>query len=178
MNYGKNHVSNNSSKNKHLLIGVIALIVFGVIAVLLVTSRNKPSEEEAVSVIKTEFKQLLGYEAETTNPLIREIQNGFDVKVHSISKKKNEYIVSCTFSNYDISQAFANLESNDEMSLKEFSEMFVNELKQQAKVNCDTELILVSSEDGYITSFTEEQLDSATGGLISYYKSISEEGNK
>lgn len=178
MNYGKNHVSNNPSKSKHLLIVFIVLILFGAVAVLLVTSRNKPSEEETVLVIKTEFEKLLGYENETSNPLIKEIQNGFDVKVHSVSKKKNEYIVLCTFSNYDISQAFANLACNDEMSLKEFSEMFVNELKQQAKVNYDTELTIVSSEDGYITSFTEEQLDSATGGLVSYYKSIFEEGNE
>ena len=172
---------NTAPKNMGLLIGIIvaaAVIILGVGAVLFFKLSHMLPEEVAISAVKNEFDQLIGYDEENSSPLIKEIHSGFDVEVKKVTKKGDEYIVTCVLSNYDMKQAMETMDAGFEMTLKEYTELFANHLKGQKKVTFETKLVIVKEKDGYRAFFTEEQLNAATGGLIGSYKSMYEEVSK
>lgn len=140
-------------------------------------SEPRVSDEEAASAVRSEYETLIGYEEETANDLIRALRDGFDVQVHSIKEQEDSVAIHCTLSNYDVCAAFAAVEaSGEEMSLDSYGQALAAALEEQSRLELETELPLVIREDGSLrVTFTEEQLDTAMGGLLSYYEQMVEE---
>ena len=171
-------VEKETKNSKAIYIIIAAILVIGVVALIFIKPEEKLSEEEAIRIIENEFELLLGYDEEMNNPFVKEVYEGFEVTINRIKADKEGYVVSCTFSNYDLNQSIESMDENDEMTLKEYTEMFVNNLQEQQRVTYKTELYITASQNVYTTSFNQEQLDAATGGLISCYEKIFEEVTK
>lgn len=152
--------------------GALCILVIVALVAILGSRPGAITEEDATEAINNEFILLLGGDTENANPIIDTLRNGFEVEVLSITKiDANSYRIECLFSNYDVLKAFDLFSStNTEISLNDFVHTLTNRLMEQPKITSDTELTLVINDDHtYQVTFTEKDLDYATGGFLSFY---------
>lgn len=143
------------------------------------TSTKGISEEEVKDVLTEEFHSLIQYdqEDENANPLIRVIEEGFEISDIQISKSNDQYYIDCIISNYDVNGAISSFEESQEnISLEEYADMISNAIKASEKKSSPEQFTIVQTDSGYEVQYTEEQLDDALGGLITYYNGLTSEG--
>lgn len=166
-------------KKKILLVVSIAtaiVIILGIAIAVFIKSRNMLPKETVIDTIEKEFDYLIGYDEKNSNSFVAAMHDGFEVEVKTVSKKENQYVASCMLSNYDFKKSLETVDTSSEMTLNEYTEKFLNNLAKQEKVIYKTKIIIKEEKDYYTASFTEEQLDGATGGLIDSYKTMFKEG--
>lgn len=157
-----------------LAMGVLLVAAFSVLA-----GCSRLSSEDAAATIQREYEAVIGYDAERSGQPLQAIRDGFAVEILSVDKSEGGYVVKCILSNCDVAAAFEAIDdSADEMTLSGYAQVLSDEISGQERVELETEMTIVAGEDGsYETSFTDEQLNGATGGLISYYMQLSEGEN-
>lgn len=140
-------------------------------------NNKRLSQEDAATLIQQEYETLIGYDAEKKTQPISTIHDYFAIDILSVRREKDKYIVQCILSNQNVSKAFEILNSStNEMTLNNYMQVLTEEITKQERIELETEMIVLVNEDGsYYVSFTDEQLDAAMGGLISYYMQIVEE---
>lgn len=158
----------------------LLLFVLTMLSIFMLTACGKEvalDQETAVIAITNEYTDLIGYDETENNPLISTLYSGFEVNVEGITESEEGYIVSCTFSNYDIKAAFEQMENQTgEMSLNEYVRMLSEVLRECDRVSAITEMTVVQNENGeYVTQFNEKQFDQAMGGFLTYYAEWMEE---
>lgn len=160
---------------RRLLILVVALVAVSSVLV----GCSKLSSEDAAATIQREYETVIGYDAERSSQPLQAIRDNFAVEVLSVDKSEGGHVVKCILSNCNAVAAFEALsDSTGEMTLSDYAQALSERIVEQERVELETEMTVVSSEDGsYETSFTDEQLDTATGGLISYYLQLAEGEN-
>lgn len=163
------------NKKTKILIGVVLIGIICSVAVFFMGGNKVDLDEtSALEAIRNEFKAVINYnEDQSNNPLMAKICEGFEVEILSFKKKKEDYVVKCNLSNYDVVSAFNSIDTiNKEMTLEEYGEMISSVVGEQEKLSTEAEIKLSIVNDEYRIIFTEEQIDAATGGLISYYKNL------
>lgn len=153
------------------------LLLFILCIALLLTSCRKTvslNEDTAEQIIMTEFSEVLNYDENKSNPLILALYNGFNVSVEDIDKQKVGYSVNCTISNYDTKYAFQKMEKvTNTMELERFIENLANIMENGELISMNIKLPIWEDENGeYKTQFTEEQMDIALGGFLTYYSEL------
>lgn len=161
-----------------IVIGLLAIVA---LTINLTSRKGMVSEEDAVAAIQSEFNILIGSEQEIVSPLISLLEDGFEVHITSIDKIDGKtYSIACELSNYNVINGFNKMtEIGGDMSLNEYSSSLIEYIRQQPKTVTNVEIKLSKNEQGeYVASFTEEQLNYAVGGLITYYAEILGKGQE
>lgn len=142
------------------------------------TELKIPSLEEAYAIIINEINETLTSSNNQGSPLIETIMEHLNLKVTGITpdeKENGSFIVSCNVQNYSVQETFESIiNSHSEMTIdalySEFSEIFPNtSLNRQ-----DSIITIYQKEDGYGVQLTDEFVDVALGGFITYFGQLLE----
>lgn len=167
-----------ASKNKIIWIVIIAaVIVLGAVTAIFIKSRHMLSKETVVVAIEQEFEQLIGYDEESS-PLIKAIHDGFEVEIKTVSRDKDTYKVTCILSNHNLEKALERIEISSDITLKEYAKKVEENFKKQERITYETQIVIVVENNKYRATFTEQQLNAATGGLIDSYNTMFKGGDK
>lgn len=153
------------------------LAAFAIARVLGSDDNNAMLSSAIADAITDEYALLIGYEETGANPLIDTLYEGFVVEVHKVKQHDNQYVAHCTFSNYDIPLAMDILVEEKTITYESYYNKLVEILKKQPLISCEVEINVSANEDEtFCAYFTEDQLDKAMGGFLSYYWRLQEEG--
>lgn len=173
-------------RKKHLTVGLIALVIILLsLTTVVVLQKGKPSEEnESDSVtqtteigydnyeeiIRSELYVILGCDKEPKNLLVNAIYQNFSVEIKGVVNQDGKNVAECVFRNKDFASAVREIESSSEKyTYAEYQSRLINALSHQSEIKT-TEQLIFSEKDGTLSvTLTEEQLDNATGGLLTYY---------
>lgn len=156
---------------------VLCLLMISLLSACGVSSKEL-SEEEVKNVLTKEFHVLIKYDQEDAdvNPMVKVLEEGFEVSDIQVKKSNGQYEVDCVISNYDVNKALASMEGTQaNISLEEYADMISNAIKTAEKISSPEQFTIIQTDSGYEVQYTEEQLDDALGGLISYYNGLTSE---
>lgn len=128
------------------------------------------SNSQAETMIRDELMIVMNYEKNSSNPVISTLVEGLEIDITSVEKKGSDYILECTFKNYDIATAFAvTNQQTGEITLNEYMNILTQEMKSTQKIEntLTVSASYLQSDDRYNVQLTEHHLDAAMGGFIS-----------
>lgn len=128
------------------------------------------STSQAETIIRDELTIVMNYENNSNNPIISTLVEGLEIDVNSVEKKGNEYILECTFRNYDITTAFAvTNQQAGEITLTDYMNILTQAMKSTDKIEntLTVSVFYLQGYDGCEVQLTEYHLDAAMGGFIS-----------
>lgn len=164
------------SKSNKIVKGIIVCVlavVLGIVGITCFLSMDHVDEYALEEAIREEYAILTGYSTDGVNSLITTLYNGFEVDVLSTEDQNGEIKVKCCFSNYDVAAAFIALNGIDaDMTYTNYMQELTKTVEDQEKLRQEVTVLVVADVDNqYTVKFTEEQLDLAMGGFLSYYQS-------
>ena len=161
-----------------IVVCVVALVLIaGAVVLAIVLNQNGGNgslsdEKTAVeTAIREELGAVLGY-GDYCSPFLKAIVENFGVHVKSVSNEAGQSYAVCTFSNYDVAAAFSKIQATKEMTYDEYMNTIVQLLNKQKRVEKEVKVLIVEENGVMRAQLTEEQLDIATGGLLTYYSNM------
>lgn len=175
-------------KWKKLVTSAVVTIFIVIVSANLIWLRIKnketlPTVAEVSQAINSEFSELIWYNSEeTSTPILDALHSGFSVRINSISASEtdeNVFDVACVLENYDVSEAYASVGvQTQDMKVEDFCQLFAQQLTQSRRLAKKYTIKVTKNEKGiYSVAFTEESLDTAMGGFISYFDTFLLEEN-
>lgn len=173
-------------RKKQLTVGLIALVIILLsLTTVVVIQKRKPSEErESESVPQTtevsyhnyeelilsELYVILGCDKEPKNLLVNAIYQNFSVEIKSVVNQDEKDVAECVFRNKNFASAVKEIESGSEtISYAEYQSCLIDALSRQSELETTEQLIFSEKDGALVVTLTEQQLDNATGGLLTYY---------
>lgn len=186
--------SSHPIRKKQLTIGLIVLaIIILSLTTVVVLKKVKPSEEnESDSVpqtteigydnyedlIRSELYVILGCDKEPKNFLVNAIYQNFSVEIKRVVNQDGTIVAECVFRNKDFASAIREIEGGSEKSTyAEYQSRLIDALNRQSELETTEHLIFSEKDGALVVTLTEQQLDNATGGLLTYYYNAYSEGN-
>lgn len=162
------------SNAKFILIGLIFILLVFLLMIVIKFYFAGPNKQQVEQAIRSEFTAILGVSSDRRNQVAQVISENFSVTVESaerISSSSGEegYRVKCTVANYDVGAVYAQINAEQQMTLNEFMQWFVQSLPEQQMLQYQEEFILYKEDNQYRVLFTSEQFDHCSGGLMSYF---------
>ena len=173
------------TKKRFWILFAISIVTVLLLALLVYIQHKNtlPTTSEVSQAIVDEFANLIGYSVETSTPIVSTIYNGFSVTVNSITlvdasddtnDAENMFLAVCTLENYDVSKAYTAMETQtQEMTADDFYHLFAQQFELSDRLSKEHSLLINQNEDGtYSAVFTEQALDTAMGGFLSYFAEL------
>ena len=180
-------------RKKQLTIGLIAFaLILSALAVVVLKKGNPLRGNESDSVpqttaidslkyedaIRSELYVVLGCDKEPENLLVNAIYQNFSVEIKSVDNQEGNAVAECVFRNRDFASAVKEIEgSSEKITYAEYQALLIDALNRQSVLETFDHLIFREEDGTLAVSFTELQLDHATGGLLTYYNNSYSEGN-
>ena len=165
---------NKKGKVKFVFIGLIFILLAFPLMLMIKFCFAGPTRQQAEQVIRSEFTAILAASSDRGNQIAQAISENFSVSIESIDRissilESEEYRVKCTVANYDIGAVYAQVDTEQQMTLNDFMQWFVQRLLAQQMLYYQEEFILYKVGNQYRLQFTSEQFDHCSGGLMSYF---------
>ena len=186
--------SSHPIQKKQLTIGFIALaIILLSLAIIVVHKIGNPSEgnesdsgpqtteisyDSYEELTRSELYVILGCDKEPKNLLVNAIYQNFSVEIKSVANQDGKNVAECVFRNKDFASAVREIEdSSEKFTYAEYQSRLINALSHQSELETTEQLIFSVKDGALVVTLTEQQLDNATGGLLTYYYNAYSEGD-
>ena len=121
---------------------------------------------------------ILGCDKNPENKLINTIHQNFSVEIKSVNKQEDTIVAECVFRNKDFALAVREIgDSSERITYSEYLSLLISSLNRQPEVEAMEQIVLREKDGTLVVAFTEQQLDSATGGLLTYFNNTYSEDN-
>ena len=181
------------AQKKQLIIGLVALaVILSAIITIVLLTRNHSLENKSNSILRTtetnnadyedaicsELYIILGCDKNPENKLINTIHQNFSVEIKSVNKQEDTIVAECVFRNKDFALAVREIgDSSERITYSEYLSLLISSLNRQPEVEAMEQIVLREKDGTLVVAFTEQQLDSATGGLLTYFNNTYSEDN-
>ena len=136
------------------------------------------STTEASNLIQKEFADTLGY-TEDANPLTKLIYEYFSITVTSVTGTEDDGEVHCSVSNCNVSEILTSIFSLSEAyTVETYTTALSTAFSNSPAYSKDLRVSIRKENGSFIVELTDAQFDACSGGLLTYYETLTQKGGK
>lgn len=166
-------------KRVFIMLIILSLICISGLFYYFNYGRVNLSESEAKRVIQESFEQFLNYKDDNNRTLLKAVKDNFKVEVQKIRRKDDDYVVTCMISNHNLAEAIESTQLKEETTLTKYNQLLSESFNKASVQSKKMDVAIIKDENGnLVAKFTEDQVDIATGGMISYFNNLVKQGDE